>query len=234
MNYFAHGIRFLQRPYFLAGTAVPDWLAVADRRVRLRPRRVEPFADGSGSIQDDVAAGVLRHFQDDLRFHRARSFVETSAELSGRFRRVLRAEDGHRTGLLGHIVTEMILDGVLVRTYPTLLDEYYAILSQIDAAAVEQAVNRMAKTATSRLAVWIPLFCREQFLRDYCDPASLRGRLNQVMRRVKLNPLPETIEGALAEGWAMIESRMGQLLPDLPFASFSTRTSLTTRKGTSP
>ena len=33
MNYFAHGVRFLEDPYFLAGTAVPDWLSVVDRRV---------------------------------------------------------------------------------------------------------------------------------------------------------------------------------------------------------
>ena len=32
MNYFAHALPFLDRPYFVAGTAVPDWLTVADRR----------------------------------------------------------------------------------------------------------------------------------------------------------------------------------------------------------
>ena len=28
MNYFAHAIRFLDDPYFLSGTALPDWLSV--------------------------------------------------------------------------------------------------------------------------------------------------------------------------------------------------------------
>ena len=38
MNYFAHGYAFLDDPYFLAGTAVPDWLSVIDRRMRARSK----------------------------------------------------------------------------------------------------------------------------------------------------------------------------------------------------
>ena len=36
MNYLAHGFRFTDEPYFLAGTAAPDWLSVIDRKMRLR------------------------------------------------------------------------------------------------------------------------------------------------------------------------------------------------------
>ena len=32
MNYFAHALPFFDRPYFVAGTAAPDWLAAADRQ----------------------------------------------------------------------------------------------------------------------------------------------------------------------------------------------------------
>ena len=39
MNYFAHGRHFIDQPYLLAGTAVPDWLNVVDRSVRARPAR---------------------------------------------------------------------------------------------------------------------------------------------------------------------------------------------------
>src|SRR3984957_18435669 len=46
MNYFAHGIRFVDRPWFLAGTALPDWLSVIDRRVRLRPKVMLQRANG--------------------------------------------------------------------------------------------------------------------------------------------------------------------------------------------
>ena len=43
MNYFGHGHRFIDNPFFLAGTAVPDWLSVVNRRVRARRRLAEPY-----------------------------------------------------------------------------------------------------------------------------------------------------------------------------------------------
>ena len=43
MNYFAHGYRYIDRPWFLAGTALPDWLNVVDRRVRVRKDQASRF-----------------------------------------------------------------------------------------------------------------------------------------------------------------------------------------------
>ena len=37
MNYFAHGRQFVNQPYFMAGTSVPDWLPVLNRRVKALP-----------------------------------------------------------------------------------------------------------------------------------------------------------------------------------------------------
>ena len=56
MNYFTHALNHLDRPYFMAGTASPDWLSVADRKVRLRPRQLDPWLDSS----DEIQAAVLR------------------------------------------------------------------------------------------------------------------------------------------------------------------------------
>lgn len=42
MNYLTHAIRFLDRPVFMAGTAIPDW-SVVDRKVRFRPQHLEPY-----------------------------------------------------------------------------------------------------------------------------------------------------------------------------------------------
>ena len=178
MNYFTHGMRFLDRPYFLAGTAVPDWLSVADRKVRMRSRRVGPFADGSGNIHSEIAAGILQHLYDDNWFHQTRAFAETSLELSRLFRDVLGPDDGFRPGFLGHIVTEILLDGVLIERHGNLLDKYFAALATISGPTVERCVNQMSKNQTNRLAPLIPRFHSEQFLRDYVQPARLLFRLN--------------------------------------------------------
>ena len=118
-----------------------------------------------------------------------------------------------RCSFLGHIVTELQLDGVLAERYPDLLDRYYDIVGDTDADAIQACVNRMAARQTDHLAILIPKFHQEQFLRDYSEPSRLRFRLNQVMLRVRLDQLPEVLEEALAESWRIVESRVEALLP---------------------
>jgi len=213
MNYFAHGFRFVENPWFLAGTAVPDWLSVADRRVRMRPERVEPFASGEVSNQSEVAAGVLQHLEDDRRFHARPAFLETSADLAESFRHVLGADNGYRPGFLGHISTELLLDGLLIEEDPERLDEYYRQLGSVDPESVQQAVNSMAKRPVSRLADFIGRFLEAEFLRDYADSRRLLMRLNQVVSRVGLSRLPAEAEEVLQAGRRLVRGRVSELLP---------------------
>lgn len=211
-------MRFLDRPYFLAGTAIPDWLSVVDRRVRMRSRYVEPFLDDADEVTSELAAGVLQHLDDDGWFHRTPAFYETTSELADLIREVLGPEDGFRPGFLGHIVTELLLDGVLIAKDPSVLDAYYDVLEQLDPQRVQDAVNQMARGTTERLVQLIPRFHREQFLRDYHESERLLFRLNQVMRRVKLKPLPAELVPALEKGRALVESRVEGLLPEKHFS----------------
>lgn len=213
MNYFTHGMRFVDRPYFLAGTALPDLLSVVDRRVRLRARTVQPFADGSETPIAQLAAGVLQHLEDDAWFHRTAAFAVASARLTVLFRDALPSDDGHRPAFLGHILTEMLLDRVLIERDPSALDAYYAAFDRLDAGIVAVSVNRMATQTSDCLRDFIPLFVRERFLADYLDTNRLLFRLNQIMRRVKLNPLPAAFEGVLDPARAIVIRHAAGLLP---------------------
>ena len=213
MNYFAHGIRFVDRPYYLAGTAIPDWLSIADRKVRMRARLVQPFHQLSEDDEKEIAAGVMQHLEDDDWFHSTSTFNQTSRDLAVLFRRELSQDTEMRSGFLGHIVTELLLDSVLIERHPHLLDRYYDALEKINPDIIENSVNRMAKNQTDRLAGLIPLFLNEQFLRDYPDSSKLWYRLNQVMKRVRLSVLPEEFVGALISAKKIIEERADDLLP---------------------
>jgi hypothetical protein len=82
MNYLAHGFRFLDSPLMVAGTAVPDWLSVADRKVRVRSRRIHECLETLDSDLRTIAEGMLQHLHDDDLFHRSVRFVMLEAELS--------------------------------------------------------------------------------------------------------------------------------------------------------
>ncbi len=221
MNYFAHALRHLDRPYFVAGTAVPDWLSVADRKVRLRPRLLEPWFSCDDPIQAEVAAGAAQHLHDDGWFHATRGFAEVTTELTHLFRKQLGADDKYHCGFLGHIGMEMLLDAILMERFPAEFEQYYRVLATIEPVAVQAAVNRMAKQPTDRLAWFVDLFRQKQILRDYSDDQRLLTRLNQVLDRVKLSPLPPEATALLAISRDIVRQRIDDLLPFEHFSSAS-------------
>lgn len=213
MNYFCHALNHLDRPYFMAGTAVPDWLSVADRRVRFRPQHLAPFVDSEETVLSEVAAGTLQHLQDDDWFHATRGFFEVTTEIAALFRKGLGQEGDFHYGFLGHVGMEMLLDAVLIERFPRHFDRYYQTLADVDPAAIQDSINQMARVPTDRLAWFIGLFRVEQFLRDYASDDRLFIRLNQVMSRVKLTQLPTQAIGVLQEARLLVRGRIRDLLP---------------------
>jgi hypothetical protein len=212
MNYFAHGWQFTDDPYFLAGTAAPDWLCVADRGVRVRSKSAASWTADEDSRLSAFARGICRHHADDRWFHESRAFVELSLEFASRIRRALGADAGFRPWFLGHILVELLLDAALVEERPQRLTAYYGALAEVDVAAIEAAVNRIAARSTDRLAGFISLFCRERFLWDYTDDGKLLVRLNQVMQRVRLPLLPGTFTELLPAMRYIVRQRRRKLL----------------------
>ena len=212
MNYFAHGLAFIDDPYFLAGTAVPDWMNIADRRVRVRRKHAHPFAGDDDPRVAALAQGIVQHHVDDTWFHETAAFTELSWHLTRQVRDALPSDDGFRPSFLGHILVEILLDAELLRRHPDRLEAYYHALSSIDPGVIQSAVNRMVPRQTERLAGLIPLFSQERFLFDSADDDQLWFRLNQVMRRVSLPLLPESFVSTLTEARGLIARRSDDLL----------------------
>lgn len=212
MNYFAHGRSFTHRPYFLAGTAVPDWLNVVDRRVRVRTKQALPWTADADPVVAELAAGIVQHHRDDGWFHETRAFTELSWQLTTLVRDALPGDEGFRPSFLGHILVELLLDAELIAEDPARLDDYYAALDALDPAAVQATVNRLAPRPVERLAELLPLFSRERFLWDYLADDKLCYRLGQVMRRVGLLPLPPSLVDLLPEARRRVAVRRDELL----------------------
>ena len=212
MNYFAHATAFLDRPYFVAGTGVPDWLVVADRRCRVRSRSVRPLLDDADPRIVATGEGILQHIADDARFHQTRAFFELTLAISKRAREALGPDTGFRPSFLGHLLVEVLLDATLIADDPDRLEEYYRVLDEVDASLVQRAVNRVATRPTDRLAALIDGFHRQRILSNYLEDDKLLVRINQVMRRVGFSPLGDLFLGLLPELRRLVASRVEELL----------------------
>jgi hypothetical protein len=190
-------------------------MSVADRGVRVRARLAAPLAEQTNEPAiRQVAEGALQHLRDDDWFHGTRGFVEVTGDLTRRFRECLGPEHPMQCGFLGHVVTELLLDAALIARHSEKLDVYYRRLDEIEPAIVESAVNQMARGETQRLSRLIPLFITERFLYDYATDRALLARLNAVLQRVKLMPLPEAVLDVLAAARGIVQARVRDLLPE--------------------
>jgi hypothetical protein len=214
MNYLTHGYRFTNEPYFLAGTAAPDWLSVIDRKMRLRSKQAALFVEDSDPQLAALARGVVQHHRDDEWFHQTTAFNELNLQFAVVIRDALPSDDGFRPSFLGHILVELLLDAVLIEEAPERLERYYAALAAVEAANVQTMINRLATRTSDRIGMLIPRFVSERFLADYADDGRLLVRLNHVMRRVSLPQLPAQIVELFPAMRRRVRERRSELLPD--------------------
>lgn len=212
MNFLAHALPHLDQPYVVAGTAVPDWLSVIDRKVRVRSVAAKTLLNDADTRARQVAEGIIQHHEDDRWFHGGRAFAELNLEFAVELRGLLVDDEGFRPSFLGHILVEMLIDADLIRENRSTVDQYYAVLESLAPEVVQSSVNRIAKVGTDRLVLLLPRFISERFLYDYVDDDKLLFRLNQVMRRVRLPALPETIAPWLRSARRRVSLRRNELL----------------------
>ena len=133
-------------------------------------------------------------------------------ELALQLRDQLPGDAGFRPSFVGHILIEMILDGLWIRDDRAHAEAYYAAIRQAPPSTIERCVNVITGKPTTKLAAVIDRFAEIQFLYDYLDHEKMLMRLNQVMSRVGLPALPTTMVRWLPEAQDLVESRRHQLL----------------------
>jgi hypothetical protein len=212
MNYFAHGRRFTHEPYFLAGTATPDWLSVIDRKMRARAKRAALFIDDADPRMAQLARGIVQHHTDDDWFHQTPAFTELSLQFTVAIRDLLSPDDGFRPSFLGHILVELLLDAALFEDDLPQLDAYYAALAELDPEVVQQGINAIATKQTDRITALLPRFLADRFLYDYLEDAKLLTRLGHIMRRVGLPGLPAELAALFPSLRASVRQRQAALL----------------------
>ena len=82
----------------------------------------------------------------------------------------------------------------------------------------------MSPRPTSQLAAMVRAVGRERFLFDYLEDRALLVRLNQVMRRVRLERLPPDFEASLDSMRRRVAARKNELLEGTPVATVSSTT----------
>jgi hypothetical protein len=203
VNYLAHALAFLdgddadgQGPFRIAGTSLPDWLRVVDKKARLRPDVLDAVVIDDDARFAALRDGARRHHDDDLRFHADDAFDAVAASVAARLRAL---DPGLRASTLGHVLVEMLVDAALMRQRPGLIERYYDVLDDVDEARVAAFARRATQRPLEHAEHLIDRFRRTRFLLAYRDDDGLLDCLVGVCRRAGLQPPPASSRAVIAE-----------------------------------
>ena len=212
MNSFSHALPYLDRPYFAVGCCVPDLLTAFDRKCRARKKKAADWTEDDDPLVRQVARGVVQHHLDDDWFHRGPSFQRLNQTLAVECRQRFPNDHSMRPSLIGHVVIEMLLDAYLARKFVGSLEDFYRVVGQVDPLEVQAAVNRFANRPTSRLTLAIEKFYELRYIFDYALDSGVRYRMNRVLERIGLAPLPQAAEPWIATARLRVNEHALQLL----------------------
>ncbi len=120
VNYLSHAYKHLHDPYFVAGTALPDWMSVVNRRNRARSQSAEKVLSDADPRIVSMALGVMRHHHDDRWFHQTPEFALSVRDLPLRYAVCWRRQWASGR-FCGHIVVELLLDAYSATRIPIIL-----------------------------------------------------------------------------------------------------------------
>lgn len=212
MNCFAHALPFLDDPLYAIGASLPDWMAAADRKCRLREKRAVVHLDSSDQTLAKIAAGVVQHHRDDYWFHTSAIFRDYEMKLGIEVREVYDGEHGMRAGFVAHVMIEMFLDSYLQKEFPNQLERYYALVADADAQQIQTTINLFATQSTDKLVPAIGAFVRERYIFDYLTDEGAVKRMNGVLKRIGLETLDERILPWAATARQRVYDRADDLL----------------------
>ena len=215
MNSFAHALPFLDTPLYAIGASLPDWLAAADRKCRLREKRAQPFADVADPVMAQLAQGVIQHHRDDYWFHSSPAFRDFEMKLGIEVREIYSDSPSQthamRGGFVAHVMVEMFLDSFLQKKFGGQLARYYEIVADADAETIQRTINQFATRPTDKLVPAIARFVKERYIFDYLTDQGAVDRMNNVLKRIGL----ATLDGKVLPWAARARQRVYDRVEDL-------------------
>lgn len=218
MNGFTHALPFLEDAYFAVGCCLPDWLSICDRGCRVREKNAIQFVDDNDPIVSAVAQGIVQHHQDDTWFHATPVFNKLILDFSVELKQLFGNERTMRPGFVGHILVELLLDAFLSSKHPGKMEFFYQQVAEVESKSIQMAINLFATHPTDRLVSEIDRFVIVRYWFDYATDEGVIYRINQVLRRVRLEPLDDRVLDWVPAARRRVYENAAGLLPDYQVA----------------
>ena len=218
MNFLAHyeiATRFLAPmspfPAYVLGTALPDLLPLAADRVRLRPGQLAEGTEFGAAL----GAGISAHLAADAAFHKTAAFAKVQAEVSGLLTGAGFEGVRVRHFFVAHVLTELVLDAVLLRADPALADRFYDAFTVADFDLATRRTEEITGRALPNLPFVLARFAEVQYLRHYTEDNGVATGLSNLCRRASQDTFVDENFSRLVGVVKQAAERMPKFVPAL-------------------
>lgn len=149
--------------------------------------------------------GCKKHYAADKHFH-ASGFFKNILEQSNNIINQSNFDDTlNRKWFLAHILSELMLDRILVREYPQKLSQFYDSLQAIDDNELQLFLNLNGLSETGSFFDFFNHFRKVQYIYYYTDNNKFVYSLNRIMIQAKVGALTTYNEGVLMDASLELE-----------------------------
>lgn len=210
MNYLSHYYfdRNSTDPALILGGLLPDMVRPLEQKGALKPSKHADLLKQNAEMAS-LYRGWERHKTIDKYFH-ASVFFEHETALLKTLLKPIFSSSGRWTFFMAHILLELCLDGLLLRTQKLNADNLYRDLSRVEKPSLEAFFKISEGTGADRLNEYLQKFIASRYLFNYHSDQGIIVALDRICMKLWKIPFTDLQSQQLA---LVIPGYMSQLEP---------------------
>lgn len=215
LNYFSHYYfdRHDTSEIHNFGLVLPDFVRNFMKGKKLKPGPAEAMRHEDLQL---LHTGALRHFDRDARFHGSRYFQRVSHELGQVLKPAFAQAGIPRYWWGAHLMAEMMLDRVLIRQEPVLINDFYRDLELSNEAVIADYLHLAGLPDHADFFSRVERFRNLQYLKRYVEDGAMVFSLSRVYMYAGVSAeWTEAQSRLIIPVIPELESRIFESLPDL-------------------
>jgi hypothetical protein len=213
MNYLSHYYTDNDpgNPHFNFGLMLPDMLGAARRGWKPVNGRLYSFDDPEAEL---IWQGFQQHLRADSLFHNTAFFTTQTRSIRNILEQAGLVQPGLRLFFVAHVLLEIMLDRLIIKTHPHIPDRFYNDLDVVTEDTLSSFFTGMQSEIPERLFRILARFKEHKYLYSYVDDERLFFALNRIMERGGQVPYPDNMLPVFSMAITEIESALLPLFED--------------------
>lgn len=187
MNYLSHFF-IDSKPgafYYNAALILPDitktWIKKFDPSMLPNP----------SAIQSELLKGALQHYHSDKLFHASAFFATYQELINVKLKNIPLSDDVNRKWFIAHVLTELLIDRQIVKSFKTYVDDFYDSLDHVDDRELGIFLGYFGMTDPGDFLKFLNHFRNARYIYYYADNNKFLYSLGRIMMRVGIKELGE-------------------------------------------